>query len=292
VIHGMTGYGRGEAEGGGLRAVVEVRTVNHRHFELELRGALLPAELEARLKREASAKLPRGKIEVATVIESSTGGSPLRVNRALVAGYVEALRSLARELGLPGEVRVEHLAQLPWGRTFELAEPSLTAAQQEVLVSALDAALAATVEVRRREGEALSKDLCDRTAVLRTHALYVREEAAEVSKALLARLRQRVKDLLGDVPLDEARLAQEAAVLADRADIAEETTRLLAHLDQLDALLVGDGPCGKRLDFTLQEAFREINTMGSKSRGFAIASTVIDMKSEVERMREQVANVE
>jgi uncharacterized protein (TIGR00255 family) len=289
----MTGYGRGEAEGSGVRATIEVRTVNHRHLDLELRGALLPAELEARVKRETSRRLSRGKTDVAVSLDvAGAAGAPLRVNRALVAQWVATLRSLATELSLPGQVDVAHLAQLPWGRTFEVSEAPLSTDQESVVMSALERALDATVAVRLQEGEALASDLAARITLVRQHARRVEAEAAGVARALLERLRERVAELLGDVPINEDRLAQEAAMLADRADIAEELTRLLAHLDQMETLLSGSGPCGKRLDFMLQEAFREINTMGSKSRGFSIAAAVIDMKSEVERMREQVANVE
>jgi uncharacterized protein (TIGR00255 family) len=289
----MTGFGRGETEAAGLRIGVEVRTVNHRHLDVEVRGSVVPAELCGPLQRAVALRLHRGKVDVLVVLTfTAPGAQGLRVNRVLAAEYVGALRQLAADLALPGEITTAHLAQLPWGRTFELAEPVLTTEQREAVLLGLDRALDAVVEARRREGAELARDLRTRSAALRAMVERVQAEAAGAAAQQLARLTQRLRELSAEVPVDPQRLAQEAAILADRADIQEELTRAAAHLAHVDDLLDAPGPHGKKLDFTLQELFREVNTMGSKSRDLDVAARIIDMKSEVERMREQVANVE
>ena len=293
MIHGMTGFGRGEATREGLRVAVDVRTVNHRFLDVEIRGAQLPAALESRLRKEVSARLARGRVEVGATVElEELDPAALHVNRALVRALVHTLQDVARDLGVAGEVTMDQLAALPWGRALELGAPALAAPAQEAVVEALQRALDDVVAHRRSEGVEVLADLSARAASLRASLGLVRDEAASAGATHLARLRQRLADLIAGHALDEGRLLQEAALLAERTDVSEEVARLSAHLERLEEVLAGDSPCGKRLDFTLQEALREVNTMGAKSRGMGSASAVIDMKCELERMREQAANVE
>lgn len=293
MIHGMTGYGRGESETEALRVSVDVRTVNHRHLDVDVRGTALPPPLESRVKKAVGRRLLRGKCEVSVSLRpSAEAGVGLQVNEPLVRAHVEALRRIGRELGLTGEVSLDHLTLLPWNRAFEISDPQLGEQGEEAVLAALGEALEATVETRRKEGRELREDFSARLETLRSHLDTVRESSEDLASAQRSRLLQRLSSLTEDVAIDEQRLAQEAALLADRADIAEEITRFGAYLERIAAALDGDGAQGKRLDFILQEALREANTMGSKARGLEVSNTVIDIKTELERMREQAANVE
>lgn len=293
MIHGMTGYGRGESETETLRVSVDVRTVNHRHLDVDVRGTALPPPLEARVKKAVAKRLSRGKCEVAVALRpSAEAGVGLQVNEPLVKAHVEALRRLGRELGLKGDVQLDHLTLLPWNRAFEICDPQIGEQGEKAVLGAVDQALDATLETRRKEGRELHEDFSARLATLRRHLDTVRESSEDLAGAQRSRLLQRLGTLAEDVSIDEQRLAQEAALLADRSDIAEEITRFAAYLERIAATLDAEGAQGKRLDFILQEALREANTMGSKARGLEVSNTVIDIKTELERMREQAANVE
>jgi uncharacterized protein (TIGR00255 family) len=264
----MTGYGRGEAETEDLRVGVDVRTVNHRHLDVDVRGSLLPPAVEVALKKLAARRLSRGKCElVVTVRAAGEAGAGLVANEPLLRAHFAMLRRLKDELALAGEVGLDHLSLVPWNRAFELEEPRLGDDGESAVLRAVDAALDAVVESRQREGRELRDDLSHRLAVLRSLHARVREESAGIAEAQLRRIRGRMEALCADAAIDEQRLAQEAALLADRSDVAEEVTRFEAYLERLATLLDADGPQGKRLDFILQEALREANTMGAKARG-------------------------
>lgn len=289
----MTGFGRGEAGAGELRAEVDVRTLNHRHLDVDVRGDPVPPDLDTAMRKRVAERLARGRCEVNLRLELPRGSPErIRVDEALVRSYIEALRGLSADLGLSGEVGLEVIGQLPWSRVVEIVEPSLTDAHREAVLTALDLALEATVEVRRREGSELAADLSGHLARLRELLGQVEAASADLVASRRDRLRERLQDVLEGVAVDEQRVVQEAALLADRSDIAEEVSRFRAYVDQMEELLGQDEACGKRLDFTLQEALREANTMGSKCRGLDVSSCVIEMRSELERMREQAANVE
>ena len=293
MIHGMTGFGRGEVETERWRITVDIRTVNHRHLDVDVRGANVPASLETAMKKRVGSALTRGKCEVAVTLRPlAESAAELSVNEPVVRAHVETLRRLRDELGLAGEVSLSDLSLLPWNRAFELSDPQLGEEGEAASLEALDAALEATVATRAREGQELHADLSARVATLAANLELVRGASAGIAEAHRLRLIQRLETLASDVKIDEQRLAQEAALLADRSDISEEITRFAAYLERLTGHLDEDGAQGKRLDFVLQETLRETNTMGSKSRGLDVSNAVIDMKTELERMREQVANVE
>jgi uncharacterized protein (TIGR00255 family) len=289
----MTGFGRGEAAAAGVRVVADVRTVNHRFLDVDLRGTPLPPRVEARLREEVAARISRGRVDVALSLElTDPEAIPVRVNRASMHALVAALRDLGREMNVADALTLDHLAALPWARAIESVELSLNAAQESAVHGALATALDLVVGLRCREGEELRDDLCARLGALRDLLARVKAAAAAWPAQHLERLKARMAELLAGHALDEARLAQEAALLADRTDASEEVARLSAYLTRLEEMLAAPGPAGKRLEFTLQEALREVNTLGSKSRDVAVSSLVIEMKAELERMREQVANVE
>jgi uncharacterized protein (TIGR00255 family) len=293
MIRSMTGYGRGEKRAGGLRASVEVRSVNHRFLDLKLRLPQEAGRLEFDLRRCVGRRLERGRVDMAVTLERENGAGSVQVDRDLIRGYLRAAREIREETGVPGEVRLETLVQLPGALRLEAARADLTRDEAAAVVGATEAALAALVAMRNREGSALARDLRRRIGAIRRRARAIRRRAAGLPRRQAERLRRRVRQLSGGMAIDPARLAQEVAILADRADVQEEVVRLLAHLDAMADLLSRDGgPSGKELDFLAQELHRETNTIHAKVGDLPITRAALEIKSEVEKIREQVQNVE
>jgi uncharacterized protein (TIGR00255 family) len=299
----MTGFGRGICELGGRRFVVEIRSVNHRFLELKTRLPWPDPLVEAQLGAAVRRRLGRGALTVA-VRDEGGGASPLvevKVDEALGRAYAVALSRLAAACGLQEQPTLSLIAAQPG----VLATGAQEAAGDDLwarMAPAVEASLDELLDSRAREGEALREDLLGRVVALRRIVADLARLAAEAPVEARRRLEDRLRKLLpaegssgpglAGVQVDPQRLAQEVAILADRADITEEVTRFHTHLDEVDRLLAGSEPAGRRLDFLAQELHREINTMGSKSQRAEIASRVIDAKTEVERLREQVQNVE
>jgi uncharacterized protein (TIGR00255 family) len=292
MTRSMTGFGQGRAQRGDEEMVVELRSVNAKHCDVKPH---LPRELtplEGELVRAVKARIARGVVDV-HVRREGAGAHPRspRADRQLAAAYVAALRALKEELGLSGEPTVSDLAQLEGVLVLEELPPDLAVAG-EALSAALEVALSANDEMRRREGAALEHDLAERFDRLEAAAGSIRSLGPPTLGQLRDRLASRVAELARTTVVDSQRLAQEVAFLADRSDIAEELTRFQSHLAQLRALLRQEAPAGRRLEFLLQEAHREVNTIGSKSQSAEIAGHVVDLKAELERIREQLQNVE
>ncbi len=288
----MTGFGRGEAAGRGRVFTVEVQSVNHRFLEVRCRVPKRLSGLEPRIQQAIQQRFSRGHFEVLVLDKDLDGRSrTLKVDLPLARQYVEALRTLQQALGLAGEVTLDMLtAQRDLIAVEESAE-SLEESWEE-LGPALAEALDALAEMRRREGEALvailGKHLDEVEATLTGIVL----RAPELVRAQRDRLRERVAELLeGRLP-DPTRLEQEMAILAERGDVAEECDRLRSHLVQFRTTLTQPGPQGRRLDFLLQEMHREANTAGSKSADATFAHEVVGLKTWIERLREQVQNLE
>lgn len=291
-IASMTGFGAGTARDQAEEVVVELRSVNGKFCEVKPR---LPRELsglEADLVREVKARLARGNVDVTVRRSVALGATTVpRVNAALVAEYARSLAEAAQSAGIPGEIGIRDLLSLDGVVTLEERPPDLESAGR-ALSQALSTALERLVEVRGREGAALEADLRARLGTLRQLAAQVATLAPATVEQYRERLRQRVRDLGEGVTLDPGRLEQEVVLFADRTDVAEELTRLSAHFDEFDRLLERTGPVGRQLDFLIQEINREVNTTGSKSQSTDVARHVVEMKAEIERLREQVQNVE
>jgi uncharacterized protein (TIGR00255 family) len=293
LIRSMTGFGAGRAEQGGEAVAVEVRSVNSKFCEVRAR---LPRELSAldpAIAKAVKARIARGALDVTLRREGAGAiGGPLpEINLPLAAGYAKALREMQSELGLTGELGLAEL--LPLEGVVRLAERAPDAGEAEAAaLSALDRAISALEEMRAREGDSLARDLRARLEAIETHAEAIRELSPRSVEAYRDRLAARVAELSRGTPAEPARLAQEVAFFADRVDIAEELTRLQSHLSQVRALLDAGGPVGRKLEFLVQELNREVNTIGSKSQNAAISARVVDLKAELERVREQIANVE
>jgi uncharacterized protein (TIGR00255 family) len=290
----MTGFGQGQCDVGGWRVAIEIRSVNHRYADLRLR---IPTELaiwEPQVRRRVLKGVKRGRVELTVRTEAkATSGEP-KLQREWVQSVLSTAEELRNEYGVEGDLSVADLMRMPaLMRTetlaFEAGEEELAALDQ-----ALDAACKSHDADRLREGAGLATDLSARVSTMRELAEQMKEHAGALPKRLQERLVARIEQLTSDVPLDPSRVAQEAALLADRSDVTEELVRLAGHLSQAaDLVEKPDGqPLGKRLDFLLQEIHRETNTINSKSSELALTRVALSMKAEAEKVREQIQNVE
>jgi len=292
MIKSMTGYGKGEASAEQGRFTVEIRSVNHRYGEISVRMPRGFLALENDVKKALSGFLKRGKIDVYIQWEETGGAAVMpQADIALARGYAELMRNLSAELGMKDQPSLgQILAQKGVLRdTVAVVEESEYLPQ---LMSAVQMAVSALDAMRCREGEALLSDLTTRRAQTAEWVGQIRERAPQVVIEYRQKLKQRLDQLLEGVEMDPARLAQEVALMADRCDVTEELVRLASHFGQFDEALESDEPVGRKLDFLMQEMNREINTIGSKSSDAEITSLVIRIKAEMEKMREQVQNVE
>ncbi|GAC1518776.1 MAG: YicC family protein [Myxococcales bacterium] len=294
MIRSMTGFGSGRGQSAGEAVSVEIRSVNGKFCEVKPH---LPRELfalEGELVRTVKGRVARGVVDVHVRREGASGartGLLPRVDLALAAAYVGALREMKSSLGLSGEPSVHDVATLEGVLALAEAPPDLPAAAV-ALEAALGGALSALEQMRRREGEALARDLGARLDLLGRGPAAVGALAPQAVEGYRDRLATRVADLSRGGPADPSRLAHEVAFVADRTDVAEELTRLSSHLSQLRALLASDAPAGRKLEFLLQEVHREVNTIGSKAQHASISAQVVELKAELERVREQIQNIE
>lgn len=286
----MTGFGTGEAPLDGGRVVVEVRGVNSRYLDVRAKLPARLSDLTMFVEQAARERLARGRFEVAVRTEGGAFAA-VEIDRARAEAAFRALVEL-RDAILPGaEVPFAMLASLP--DLFTSSVERQVEETRAAMASALGRAIAAMDEMREREGEALAQDLVRRAAAVRAFARAIEQRAPAVVDLQRRRLVERLERLAnGSVPVDPSRIEQEVVMFADRCDICEELTRLESHLDQFVRYAESAEPVGRRLDFLLQEMAREMNTVGSKSQDATIAQTVVEAKAELERMREQVQNVE
>jgi uncharacterized protein (TIGR00255 family) len=296
-MRSMTGYGRGVAERGELRATVDVRSVNHRFLDLKLRPGPLAAAEDAIAARVRSA-VERGSVTVSVHLTGG-GAASMRIDTGAAAHAHRALAELAAGLGMPGPELALVLAQPGVVVAGEPASADDGTSAPATALAALDAALAQLDAMRTGEGAALAAELRLRIDELVAIRGRIAVLAATAPQHAARRLRERVQRLLDDaapagagVAVDDARLAQEIAVLADRSDVTEELVRLASHLDQARALLDAPGAVGRRLEFLVQEIGRELNTVGAKSISAEITTAIVDGKAALEKIREQVQNVE
>ena len=295
TIRSMTGFGRASgAVGPDRTAEVGVRSVNSRFLDLTVKTRETEAALEPALRRAFSKRLQRGKVEVSLRLRR-TGASDVSVtvDEALLQTLLSKLSALAERYPIEGRLSLRDLMTIPQAVVVETPLETFSETEVAAIEALAEQAASALVAMRTAEGAAIAADLAPRLGLLRQKAAAVSARREEIARNLAATLRERVRSLFPDVSIDPARLEQEAALAADRADVAEELQRLQGHLDQFEGILRnGDGSVGKTLDFLSQEILRELNTLGSKSRDLASTREILDMKSEIEKIREQVQNVE
>lgn len=292
MIKSMTGFGRGAATSENYALSVELKSVNHRFCELYIR---LPKQLslfEDNVKRMISAGVRRGKVDVYITFEQTGAKKPLlKVDKDLALAYYNAMIELAHDCQLPPSVGINQLAKMPGIFSLESGEDD----QEELealLKEAVGAALAGLVSMRTIEGEALAQDLLAHVNLVAGNTEEIKKFSSTVVAEQKQKLEQRISLLLEDIDVDQNRLANEIAFFADKVDINEELTRLGSHIQQFKHTLQSTEPVGRKLDFILQEMLREINTIGSKSNNLSINNLVIETKNELEKIKEQVQNVE
>ena len=289
----MTGFGRGSASGDDFTVAVEIKTVNNRYLDIHLRLSQELSPLEMVIRKRVGARLARGRVDLSINFER-TGATTYEVNRPLIAGYVSAMREIQHEFNLAGDIDISSVARLPGA--LAPARDGLGEVNTAGLERALDEALDSLELMRNNEGAALAEEMRSRLGKIEAEVPVIEAAAAGLADAYRQRLQKRIGELVirgaQAIELDAGRLAQEVAYLADRSDISEELARLRSHIEQFRAAIYDDGEVGKRLDFLLQELNREANTVLSKSTEISIKDAGLTIKAEIEKLREQVQNVE
>jgi len=289
----MTAYGRGEYRSGDTLFVAEIKSLNHRYLDIVLRIPKKFLVVEKDLKSLISSRFRRGRIEVFIEIQNEGGAIPydLEVNAPLAKSYFEIFNQLAEQFGLDQEIQLDSLLQMKdvvVAKPAEIDMEQVKHGLQEALVQALD-----PLEVMRsREGETIEADFQQRIALLGRYLDDVEKRAPDLVEEHRNRLEDNLNRMLKDVAMDESRLAQEVALFAEKSDITEEIVRTRSHFGQFREYMSLDDAVGRRLDFLIQEINREVNTIGSKTSDLSVARIVVEMKAELEKLREQVQNVE
>ena len=300
-ICSMTGFAQARVEHEGASVRINLRSVNHRFLDLHLRMPDGFEVFESRIRQAIRNRLRRGHVDV-NIYHEPVGGGAVEVNQELVASYLRAVERLRKEFGIESEPDVVALFRLP-GVVAAPGNPSglQTEERQEKLGGQLDMCLEQALQklqaMRRSEGQALTEEMQEMLGRIASRTSEIETLAERVRPAIAQRLAERLEELLKGVQLDPMRLAQEAAMLAERSDVSEELARLRSHVEQFRNLLAGGGEAGKKLDFLLQEMQREANTLLSKtpgveSGGLAITALALEVKSDIEKLREQAQNVE
>lgn len=292
MIRSMTGFGRAQASVEGYNITVEIRSVNHRYFEFYAKIPRTYSFLEEKIKSTLSTGISRGKVECSVQIEATADESVVvSVNEPLARGYVDAIGSIAETFNLKDDLTALSLARFSDVLSITKApvdEDALWEKVEPVIKEALNGFIA----MRETEGAKLSNDVLSRGELILENVSYIEERSPETVKQYSEKLLERMRNVLGDTQIDEARILTEAAIYADKVAVAEETVRLRSHIDQLRTMLQSSEAVGRKLDFLVQEINREANTIGSKAQDVDIARRVIDIKAEVEKIREQIQNIE
>jgi uncharacterized protein (TIGR00255 family) len=293
MIRSMTGYGRAEATGEKIAVSVEARSLNHRHLDIALRLPRSLAGLEPEARRLIQGQIQRGRLDVSVSARPvAEAGNALTLDTALARHYVEQAQALSDVLGFRAAPTIEWLLERPGVVTLGEPEPVAPEAGWPVLAEALARAMEELVARREAEGEALGKEFAALHGALAVEVERMADRAPIAVSRRFARARERLQALLADIPLDEGRLAMEAAVWAEKTDVSEELARLRAHLGQFAGLLKDGGPIGRPLDFLVQEMNREVNTVASKVNDLELSQLALACKGHLEKIREQVQNVE
>ncbi len=295
MIRSMTAYGRAGEASGGKDILVEIKSVNNRYFDVSVKLPRIYGFLEEKIKAYIGSKgIARGKIDVYVSIEAQPGSTgEITLDEAYAASYLQALRKLRDTFDIRDDISVMRLAQNR--DIFTINKPEESPEEDwDALRPVLDEALKQFLQMREAEGARLAADISEKKERIAVCLPKIEKRSEENTEAYYQKLQQRIRKLLEDnqIAVEESRLLTECAVFADKTAIDEETVRLRSHLDAFDSMLKEGGPIGRKLDFLLQEMNREINTIGSKANDLEIARIVIDIKSELEKIREQIQNIE
>ncbi len=291
MIKSMTGYGRGKYENDGRNYIVEIKAVNHKYSEVSIRLPRNLSFLEEKIKKAVLNRINRGKIDVSvSFVNLSDKGINININKELAKQYLAEIQNLAAETELRNAINVMDITRLPEVLTVENNE------DEELLwgelENALNEALDNFTEMRKQEGISIAKDLESRVNQIEEKIKNISELSSGLVEEYIAKLEARIKELLKTDVVDQTRLAQEVVIYSDKCSVQEELTRLGSHISQFKNTLKKDGPCGKTLDFIVQEMNRETNTIGSKANKLEITNLVIETKTVIEDIREQIQNIE
>ena len=293
MLKSMTGFGRSEKQNGIFTCKTEIRSVNNRFIEINTRLPKYLAALELPIKKLIKSRCARGSFDLFLNLEKSDdSGADLEIkpNLGLATQYFEAFKQIRDKLGLAGDMPIEALLGL---KDIIKTEPlKLDASQETMVLDTVEDALSALIDMRQEEGANLQKDLAGRLQGIQQLTQSIQERQPIVLEEYRKRLKDKLKTLTEGMELDETRLAQETALLADKSDISEEITRLGSHLEQFNDLFKNSGPIGRKMEFITQEINRETNTIGSKSVDYPVSQNVIEIKSLLEKIREQLQNIE
>ncbi len=288
----MTGFGRAKKSFDGFDVTVEIKSVNHRFFEFSSRVPRAYMFLDEKLKSCLQERVARGKVETSVSIEDTSGKSvTLQVNKDYADAYINALRELGKKYRLKDDLKLSSLIsnnEIIVPKRTEIDEDKLTNAVIETAKDALDV----FVNMRATEGDRLVSDVKSRAELILEKVAFIEERSPQTVKEYREKIEQKIKELVGDVQIDEQRLLTETAIFADKIAVAEETVRLRSHIKEMLDLFEKGGAIGRKLDFIVQEMNREANTIGSKAGDIEITKTVVDIKAEIEKIREQIQNIE
>lgn len=292
MIKSMTGYGSAKGQAAGLDISVELKSVNNRYLDTSVRMPRSFLFAEDAVKSAVQAHISRGKVDVYVTVDSSAADDmAVKVNEPLLKGYIAAVRHISEEYSLPDDLTALAVSRFP--DVLSVEKKDLDAEEISAAVTRItEQALADFDAMRLREGEKLRDDVLSRLKTIDALVATVEREAPKTVADYRARLEQKMKEVLGTAGIDENRILAEAAIFADHIAVDEETVRLRSHMSQLTGMINGSSPTGRKIDFLIQEFNREANTIGSKCQNSDIAHVVVDLKSEIEKIREQIQNIE
>lgn len=292
MLRSMTGYGRAQKILNGRDISVEIRSVNHRYYEYTSRIPRTYSYIDEKLKSLLKSAISRGKVEVSVTINNIDGkDAQIAINKGVAEGYVSALRGISEELGLKDDLALSKLIKIP--DIFNIQKTPDDEEQICTDVSEVTSeALGRFVAMRETEGERLKKDILEKADFIIERVSMVEEQSPATVEAYRKKLYKKISEVLEDKNIDEQRIITEAAIFSEKIAVDEETVRLRSHIAQLRDILESEEPVGRKLDFIIQEINREVNTIGSKAQDLSITKIVVDMKSEIEKIREQSQNVE
>ena len=292
MIKSMTGYGSAKGTVEGLQITVELKSVNNRYLDASVRLPRSFLFAEDAVKSAVQKHISRGKVDVFVSVDASEAGEMnVKVNEPLLRGYLDAIRHIAEEYSLPNDATALAVSRFPDVLTVEKKDLDADAISAGIL-EITECALKDFDAMREREGQKLRDDVLNRLGTIEALVTAVEKASPETVSAYRARLEAKMAEVLGTAGIDENRILAEAAIFADHIAVDEETVRLRSHMSQLKTMVNGNSPTGRKIDFLIQEFNREANTIGSKCQNSDIAHTVVDLKSEIEKIREQIQNIE
>lgn len=292
MLKSMTGYGRVKVENDLREITVELRSVNHRYLDLNIKVPRIYGYLEDVVSKQAQAAIARGKVDIFVSVRAKEGADiKVTPNMAVIQGYMDALQKVSETYGIPADVTALSLLRLP-----DAMEQNKEEADADQLKAEVSAVMAQALEeynaMREKEGARLVEDVVYRAGLIAQSVDFVEQRSPDCVEEYRTRIAARMTEILDGSELAQQRILQEAALYADKVNVTEEIVRLRSHLSQLDTMLKSPVAIGRKLDFLVQEMNRETNTIGSKVNDFQIAKTVVDMKAEIEKIREQIQNLE